>query len=65
MLETINMIMEFLDNAAEQGILGVVVSFGATMTITDVERYREYIENNGYYCSYTRQSDQTTFDVWI
>ena len=65
MVEKINMIMEFLDNAAKQGIFDVVVSFSATMTISEVERYREYIENNGCYCSYTRQSDQTSFDIWI
>ena len=65
MLETVNMAMKLLDEAAEQGIFGIVISFGATMTISDVERYREYIENNGYYCSYRRQSDQTSFDIWI
>ena len=65
MKNKIEMAMEFLDNAASEGIGGFVVSLSGTMTITDVERYREYIENSGFHCSYTRQKDETNFGIWL
>jgi hypothetical protein len=64
MKDTVDKVMELLDNAASENI-GLVISFGGTMNISEVERYREYIENSGFYCSYTRQGDQTSFDVWV